>query len=345
MGRKGRRNLVATRRSLPYRNELHKGWQALCLFCSQTNRKAPLELAFNVPALSVLVTDFIQYAYENHIPFLKARHALLSVQYVCRHAKGKMKGSWDAIESWQHELEVSMRPPMPLLVLEVLVGLARVLGFAQLESGCHQLAGEYFAFAIVLDAAFFALLRPGEMFALSSDVIALPEQHGLSGEFAVVAIEKTKNPRSFGRKQFAVVRHARPTRWLSWALAGRPKAFRLWPWTPTRFRKRLAFLSEELGLTQCGLVPGSARAGGTTHFYLEGVDPGRLRFWCRHGAEQTLNHYVQEATATLILSKLEPHILARLESLRKACRFTQFPPSASSALCLQHGSVVPRTTR
>ena len=335
MGKLGkRRNLVATRRSLPYRNELHKGWMALCEFCDQQQRKTPLEIALNLRALTLLVTDFIQFAYDNSMSFLLARHALLAVQYICRHAKGKMRGAWDAIESWHHELEVSMRPPFPLLVLEALVGLARVLGFAQLESGNYKLATEYFSFALCLDVAFYALLRAGEMFALSSDVVGLPDRHGLSGDFAVIAIEKTKNPRSFGRKQFAVVRHARPTRWLEWALRGSPKGFALWPSTPARFRKRLAFLCKELGVEHCKFVPGSARAGGTTHFYLEGVDPSRLRFWCRHSAEHTLNHYVQEATAALILGKLDPIILARLESLRLACSYTEYPPAASSALCL-----------
>jgi hypothetical protein len=309
----------------------------LCTFADNNGFSPPIQLSEDMPGLVRLLTAYIQWAYGADVKFHVAKHAVLSVQYLMRQTRGQLRSPWDAIESWSAELDLQMRPPFPFLVLRGLVGVARTLGLQFLGLGKSALAAEHLCFAILLEAAFFGLLRPGEMFKLGSDTVGLPEGGVLSGVFAVVAVLLPKNPRAFGRRQFAVVRDEGATAWLTWALKGRPPGFSLWPWTQSRFRKRLAALCAELGLEACGFVPASARAGGATHFYLSGIDPSRLRFWGRWAAESSLNHYIQEATAGMILRKLPVATNQRLAQLVDASQFSAFPPAVPSLGLFSYG--------
>ena len=232
------RNLLATRRSEAYTKELWKGWKSLCVFADNNGYPPPAALEHDVSQLSRLLTAYVQWAYTADLPLQLAKHTLLSVQFLMRHTRGHLQSPWDAVESWSQEQELKMRPPFPLLVLRALVGTARTLGLQNLTLGRIGLSAEYLCFAILLESAFYGLLRPGEMFGIGSDTVGLPGVGVLSGNYAVVAVINPKNARAFGRRQFAVIRNQGASEWLLWALKDRPPGFTLWPWTQAEAPQR-----------------------------------------------------------------------------------------------------------
>ena len=282
-----------------------------------------------------LLIAFIQHCYEGEADIHTARHAILVVQFLGRHLKGKLRGAWDSIESWSAEVESFLRPPLPVRALQALVGMARVLGYAYAKQGDRTPALELFTLASLLEVGFYGLLRPGEMLSLCPRLVALPGSAAVASSFAIISIQITKNPRAMGRQQFAVVRHPTAAAWLKWLFEDQPEDKLIWSWSPARFRGRFKWLSSLLGLTDCHSVPASCRAGGATYFYQLGVEPTRLAFWGRWAAEKSVTHYVQEAMASLVLRQLSPQVSSRMVRLADIISYTMSPPSVTrKLLCL-----------
>lgn len=133
-----KRNLQATRRSEKYRVQLTKAWNKLVAFTTSSGRLHPFYLFSRPWDMQRLLIAFIQHCYEGEADIHTARHAILVVQFLGRHLKGKLRGAWDSIESWSAEVESFLRPPLPVRALQALVGMgrmARVLGLPMPSKG------------------------------------------------------------------------------------------------------------------------------------------------------------------------------------------------------------------
>ena len=106
----------------------------------------------------------------------------------------------------------------------------------------------------------------------------------------------------------------------------------------SKSRQGLELLSESgkdfeivkyLDIEAMGLTPASLRAGGATHKFSTGaLDLGQLKFRGRWSALSTLEHYVQECTATLVMLRLSNETLNRLQSLMRFGYKFESPPPA-----------------
>ena len=147
--------------------------------------------------------------------------------------------AWDSIESWQAEVELTHRLPLPRLVKDAAVCLAFAMGFAAARSEQDRLAGELICFAIVLDIDVQALLRPSEMYNVTVGRLGVPpssrhrrsRRHILERYWRLgsVHIPRPKTFRSFGRSQFATFKGRRPRRWAAWIMPGVPRGRRVFP--------------------------------------------------------------------------------------------------------------------
>ena len=159
----------------------------------------------------------------------------------------------------------------------------------------------------MLEAGFFGLLRPVEMYDLTRGGIALPGSLLSSmGRYAVVAIRNPKNRRQLGRSQFATVRSENASDWLAYLCDGLASSDRLWPSTAREFRARFKHLCELACLSDMNFVPSSLRAGGATWMFMKQVEPPRLKFYGRWSSERTLNHYLQESVAQQLSHSASP---------------------------------------
>ena len=77
---------------------------------------------------------------------------------------------------------------------------------------------------------------------------------------------------------------------------------------------------EAVELSSSGFTPGGLRAGGTTFLFVSGVEVASIRIMWRWKVMETLDQYVQEATASLALIRLQPSIVRNLSRLKAGAK-------------------------
>ena len=216
-----------------------------------------------------------------------------------------------------------MRVPIPFLVVEALFTFAIATGFK--VQG--QLGRGWICFAVSVLCCFSGLLRPGELAALCPEHVSLPGSglHGLV-EKAVVCIQSPKTRRSMGRQQVATISDTRAIAWLGWLTRDMEPGSKIFPGGTLAFRKFMGFALEALGLASSGFTPGGLRAGGTTYLFISGVEVARIRIMGRWKIMETLDHYVQEASAALALIRLPPAVVRNLTRLKSGAKQFGTPP-------------------
>lgn len=219
MSVKGRRNQLATRRCRPYRSRLREAWLQLTLYAQLTGHALP-RLCNAAKDGVLLLISLIQDQYERRKLIHLSKHAVLSLQYVHRDLKGKLRSTWDAIESWGFELETSLRPPLSRDALVAMQTVCRLWALDVAQEGKNLLAFGWWIFSIMISMEFYGLLRVGELCSLQVNHITFPSP--LDAPFAMLAILRSKIRRAMGRIQFCVVRDALTTEWLRWWMQGLP---------------------------------------------------------------------------------------------------------------------------
>ena len=230
------RNLQATRRSPAYRRQLRQAWRSLNKFAAFSGRPRPIVLLKDPHAVQTLLIDYIQNLYDRQDNLSLGRYAILAVQYVGRHLRGQLRGAWDSIESWAAETESLLRPPFPLFVFTAIVGALRILGLTVFQKGEFTWGYELLALATLLESGFYGILRPIEMLGIGNDTTALPGSPSVVGAHALVVVEKPKNARQMGKRQFAIIRNPNTSLWLKWLLGDQLPSAKLWPYSASRAR-------------------------------------------------------------------------------------------------------------
>lgn len=163
-------------------------------------------------------------------------------------------------------------------------------------------AAPYWLCSVLVEAGYFGLLRPCEVLELRRDIVAFPSVVALlHSAFAVCAGNAPKNKHFMGRKKFGIVRSSNASLWLKWISEGLLGSMKFWPCIATLFRSIFQEAVLKLGLQAWNLQFSSLRTGGATHFYVEGVEVSRLKFWGRWASEKSLAYYLQEAISALLV--------------------------------------------
>ncbi len=128
---------------------------------------------------------------------------------------------------------------------------------------------------------------------------------------SVVIIRDPKNRLCMGRIQHVLIEDRQTISWVSWLLASVSTSVLqndsyLWPFQAHVARQRFYSLLRARHLLATGLLLSSLRAGGATHHYQGGMSIERLQFKGRWKSCASLQSYVQEAVASLVLLQLTP---------------------------------------
>ena len=319
------RNLQATKVSPHYRNELVKGWEAVSLYILSLGLAVQWRTVSFEKTNEILV-GFVQDCYEKKgvKGFRVAKHGVLAVQGFFPRFRGHLRLAWESVKSWEVEVPASLRCAISLPVLLAMSIVSKVFGFA--SSGID--AYLWFACGVILEAGFFGLLRPVEMLGLRPCLLYLPNRMlSLAGDCAVVALIQPKNAKYAGRIQFSIIRSKHTTSWLDWISECVPREAKLWPGTAKELRKRVKRLASFIGLSGWNILPSSARPGGTTHFFEQGVEPDRLMFWGRWLSANSLRHYVQESIAAQLVLNTPEHAHTFISNILHACDDFLDPPA------------------
>lgn len=300
--------------SASYRARLLEGARVLAVFLQDHGQNWQLISTGRSKVLDTILEEFIRNMHESgeKSALRVAKHALLYVQTARPRLRKTLKLSWNAIRVWEEQVPSCYRPPLPLPLLVAITCLTRVRAERESREGTTSL---WYIFGALVNLAFFALLRPGELMKLKASDVTLPNSVSLGAAFSVIRIERPKNARQMGQQQFAEVHHPDIVNWVAWLVKTTNPVRTLWPSSATKFRSMFRNTCMKLGLEGLKLSPALLRAGGATWMLDEKIEVSRIRFHGRWANLRSLEHYLQVARAQQITLSLPTPVIKRIKHL------------------------------
>ncbi len=310
--------------TLSYRKTLNKAFDAFRDWCYLHGHKHPDDYGRNPELMNEALVEHVQFLFDEGKGVSAGRHAVLAIHHRFPLLRPFMRQSWDSVKSWEQLAPVNLRTPIPPLVFSCMFIYALLMGF----QCTGPTARDWITFAVGLRCCFEGLLRPGEFCALTSWCVAVPagRLHGLVRN-GMMTVVNGKNRRIFGRIQIALLDEGIGLRWLTWLTRGMNPGTRLFHGGTAKFRRLFAVATRALGVESLKLNPASLRAGGATHLFVSGAyDIGRIQYRGRWGSLSTLQHYLQEASASLVLLRLSDSVVEQLLALQENGSVFEQPP-------------------
>lgn len=326
-------HLRISRYSLSYRNRLLGAAAHLRSFLRKHKLDWNLVTKGRSKDVDIFLDQIVSELYEQRTTrpgsLQLAKHAVLFCQ-VCRpRLKHKLKQTWASLKSWEEHEPGRLRPPLPIAVMMGMICQARISSeLATSSSDRHK----WLTFSTLIMMGFFGLLRPGELLNLRRKDLGLPHHVSLALPSVTISLDKPKNFRQLGMKQFSSIKHSCTCEWICWLCQNlnNPED-RLWPHSHAEFRRMFKKCVSLMHVEACRFSPGSLRAGGATFLFDEEEDIGRLRLIGRWSNIQSLEHYVQSAKSQQMLQNLSDKAVHRLENLLRKGSFLLSLPARSLA--------------
>lgn len=306
-----------SRFSKPYRSRLFAGLIDVNSFCITALNRSVKSLLTRPDLANEALGQYVMMKHQNGKKgdLSLVKHGLLACQHLEPRVKGRLVSAWENLRVWEEQRSTTLRPPLPTVIWCAMIGLARGHGLMSHEP---EKRAEWMALAVLLELGFLCMLRPGELLKLRCADFALPGSFTLNHSKAAVRIISPKNRRQFGDQQFVHLSHPNTIAWLRCLPIDESDRL-IWPSKPRRFGLLFKQLLRELKVHDRGFVPASLRPGGATMFFGNGIPVPSLRFMGRWTVEKSLEHYLQQATATQILNKLSEKAKSRLLKLGRLC--------------------------
>jgi len=256
----------------------------------------------DIRRLDSALAEFIADEYSSGGTQGDARELLNHVRASFRWVQGLLPQSWDKISLWQEYEPTEHHRPMPVQFLLAIVAAA--------------LHGGRVAFALACYLSFACVLRPGESYLLRRRAVLLPSDlqhpHGAAARCAFVVVEKPKRRvgAASARRQFVRLSEDALIEALELYLLPMGREELLFPGGRARFVAEWDLVvGTELHLPLSGadkLTPACLRAGGLTWRFSQTQDLPGCSWMARHRRIETLESYVQEATAAMVLASTSP---------------------------------------
>lgn len=253
-----------------------------------------MESALSQPALLVLMLqEYGNCLYEEGRALYLYRHLVVLVQQSFQHAKPFMGPAWNMIAKWERLEPTAHRTPVPEAIYRAVISVSLCWGWR--------------LFAAVVGITFLGITRPSEaLFALRKNLVLPVDRLEPSSGTAYLRIVKAKTSgRGNARVQHASVEDDAFVRFLETVFKDWGGERRINACSSSAFRRRWNVILESLEIPpNCGLTPGGLRGGGCVASFQAGCDIGRLLWKMRLRHQVTLENYLQEVTASTLVSSL-----------------------------------------
>jgi integrase len=162
--------------------------------------------------------------------------------------------------------------------------------------------------AVATLVAFDCFLRVGEMTRIQYDDVAMPNDPRMGGAHAQMVLRLARTKTGLNQSvsiDNPVVRHALHGYLLAYPFVSRDRIF---PFSPSAFRRTIREVSTSLGLSCIPFVPHSFRHGGATHYFFRGMSIEDIMFRGRWVALESTRRYITTARALLLLNTIPSHL-------------------------------------
>ena len=305
------------RYSPAYRRRLLEAGAVLHKFLVDKKLSNQCLLEWSNRKLDSLLESFVSHMHNQKdrkkSSLMVAKHAVLFTQVLRPRARHQLKGTWSFLKAWEESVPSQLRAPLPIGMLIAMCCRARLTAAGAINASQRE---KWFAFGALLGAAFFGLLRPGEIFNLKKGDIGIPNQLAFGRPCVTIQVRKPKNFRQLGHQQFVVITQPDVCNWLTWLHhVTEANDSPLWKSSGSEFRSLFKSCCLKLWGRAHPFVPASLRAGGATFKFDECADINRLRLEGRWSNVQSLEHYIQVAKAQQLAQHTDSKHLDRIMKL------------------------------
>eukprot|EP00438_Fugacium_kawagutii_P014515 Skav224400 [mRNA] locus=scaffold2452:244095:248198:- [translate_table: standard] len=244
------------------------------------------------------------------------RHLVVFAQREFAGLRGFLQPAWDSINRWEEMEPVEHRRPLPLAMVQALVGLA--------------MSWSWYRVASVILIAFHGCCRPGEVIKGCRGQLVFPQDVSQIEGPIFYRIQKPKpGRRGMGRVQHTKIVPPEICAFLAVHLGDLDSDAFIYSGSAASFRTRWDKFMNVLRVPKsAGLTPSGLRAGGTVELYRRGTPIADILWTLRLKNIETLQHYLQEISTQITLVDL-PVQCKLLVNGFSSCFPSLLSPSAS----------------
>ena len=258
---------------------------------------------------STALRAFGLHLYAAGLPRYLLVYAITAVQDLRPQMRGSLTGAWQIDKKWQLAEPGSCRPVISAPILQAAVSLALLWG--------------WYDWTAITMLGFICMLHPSEFVNLRRCDLVLPQDAMSKDRIAYVHVRNPKTAR-FARRQHARMEDEATLSYLEALYSSLPQQEQLFRGSMHTYRRQWDAVMSRLGvphrLSDKGATPGVLRGSGATYLYLECEDVQLVAWRGRWAKMKTVEFYLQEVAANLLLQQLSDSARARISVLRSASR-------------------------
>ena len=299
-------------------NRMTKCLEAFRQWCEASS--LPWDSLVSSPeALAWALRGYGMHLFEVGLPRYLLVYSITACQDMYPACKSYTTVAWQVDKKWQVYEPGQCRAVLPAMAIRASVCIAALWG--------------WFSWLGCLLLGFSAMLHPSEIVSLIRKDLIFPKDVAYDSMALYVHIKNPKTSR-FARRQHGRVDDPEIISVLEALFFTLPLSDRLYHGSLTTFRKQWDAVMVCLGIPhrqdQRGATPGTLRGSGATFLYSGCEDPAWIAWRGRWSRVRTLEYYLQEVAAQLLIHELSPvsrskiqilsnsawHVLASVLSLR-----------------------------
>ncbi|CAE7765217.1 unnamed protein product [Symbiodinium sp. CCMP2592] len=288
-------------------HKMKKSFNLFLLWIAEHVFVEPDTIFTTAEATATALRGFGLHLYENGWPRYIFVFAITAVADRYPAFRNFLTPAWQIDKKWQRAEPGSCRAVLPVAAIRAAVSLGLLWG--------------WFRWTALLIIGFLAMLHPGELLALTRRDLVFPVDTLYHTASLFVHLRNPKTSR-FARRQHGRIDDPSAIRFIYSLAHSLRMEDRLYPASLHSFRRQWNAVMEHLGLPNRaidrGATPGVLRGSGATHFYLCTENIPLLAWRGRWSRTKTLEYYLQEVAAQVLLSEISPASRSRIRELDQA---------------------------
>lgn len=291
------------------RNKMSKALSAFTVWLLSEFSLSLEDVTSSASTAALALRAFGLHLYSGGYPRYLLVYAITSIQDLFPQFRSHLAPAWQVDRKWQIAEPGECRPVISQPILQAAIALAICWG--------------WYDWAAITAVGFLCMLHPAEMIPLVRQDLVFPEDALSPDPVAYVHIRNPKTQR-FARRQHSRLEDPSVLALLKALYFELPLSSRLFRGSMHVYRRQWNAVMSRLGvphqLCQRGATPGVLRGSGATFLYLETEDLPLVAWRGRWSKTKTVEFYLQEVAAQLLLHRLAPWSRERIRTLASFSR-------------------------
>lgn len=275
-------------------------------------------LTHDPQALGWALRAYGMFCFEAGLPRYMFVYSVTGAQEYHPGCRPFLSPAWQIDKKWQIHEPGECRSVLPAIVVKAVCCLGCLWGWLN--------------FTGLFLLGFAAMLHPSEMLALVRRDLILPSDVMYDSSSLFLKVRDPKTAR-FARRQHGRIDDPSIIDFVEAIFSKLPLDSRLYPASMTTFRKQWNAIMQSLGVPHkqldSGATPGVLRGSGATFLYSTTEDVNWVAWRGRWSRVRTLEYYLQEVAAQMMIHTLSSTSKAKIEVLANASS------AVLSHVCLQ----------